>query len=147
MIRDIKDLSDYAKRHGYKQWLARIYHKRGWGITIPWNKPKGSVQAHIIEGKWMAYCPDPDCMGAMAVSLDEPIMFCVDCANVKNDHHPFNLEIKHREVLEDLMARRVDPRTRNYLRGESVMGLMLEQIHKGELTGDEMESLREKHGI
>lgn len=132
MIRTIRDISQFVRDHGYRAWIHKLLIDRGWNMKIDWSTI-GEVEARIIESKWMAYCPELECSGAMAVDTEEPIFFCVDCLNANNDNRPYKLIFKHKEQVEELLSKRKNPQHRNWLLDETIEDLIKEQEERGEL--------------
>lgn len=80
-----KDYGGSAKQYILKQ---RDQIKKSRGITIvvrDLDNPSGSpVYAEIWQGQWIARCDH--CQTAMFVDADEPVFFCLGCANKKNSN-------------------------------------------------------------
>ena len=133
MVRSASDYKLFVREHGYRMWVHKVLRDRGYDLDIPWGAPRGKVQAYIHNDAWVAYCPDITCTGIIIVDEEDPVMFCVDCHNALNNKHPYSIEFKNKNEVEHLMSLRKNPRTRNWLPGETIEDLMLEQERHGEL--------------
>jgi len=120
-------------RMGYRNWLAWLVSERlGWGkLEIPWTHPQGEGQAYVTEGLWYASCPN--CKTPHIVDDREPVLFCTVCLCAKNEGRPYAVGFEGQREVEALFARRKDPRTRNWVPGETLADLEKEQRAMGEL--------------
>lgn len=81
-----------------------IRRGRGIVINVNWEPIEHSVDARIWQGQWIADC---ECGGASFVDPNEPIFFCLSCANradngrVRKVNFPID-----REVIEGLILER-----------------------------------------
>ena len=132
-VRMARHVNDKVRRMGYRNWIQWFVSQRlGWGkLLIPWQEPRGSLQAQVTEGLWFASCPD--CKTPVIVDNQEPSFFCTTCLNAGNDGHPYAVDFRGKAEVEELFARRKDPRTRNWLPGETIEDLKREQRTRGEL--------------
>jgi hypothetical protein len=128
-----RHVNDKVRRMGYRSWIQwMVTQKLGWGkLEIPWADSHGIVQAQVTGGLWYATCPD--CKTPIIIDDAEPVFFCVTCLCAGNDGHPYAVDFRGKTEVEDLFAKRKDPRTRNWLPGESIADLKKEQRARGEL--------------
>ena len=133
-VRMARHVNEKVRRSGYRNWIQWLVRQGlGWGqVEIPWNEPRGRIQAQVTGGLWYATCPD--CKTAIIVDDQEPVLFCVTCLCAKNDGHPYEVSFAGQREIEDLFAKRKDPRTRNWLPGETIEELKAEQLERGELA-------------
>lgn len=79
-----KDLSPTGRP---RDWMLKlkgdIEKRRGIKITFRETMAKSPVYARIYRGHWIADCDV--CSGAMFVSPDDPVFFCVECFNRKDN--------------------------------------------------------------
>lgn len=132
-IRMARHVNERVRRMGYRNWIAWMVNQAlGWGnLEIPWSHPQGEVQAYVTVGLWYATCPG--CKTPVLVDDREPVFFCPTCLCAENDGHPYVVSFQGKREVEELFARRKDPRTRNWVPGESLADLEKEQRAKGEL--------------
>jgi len=131
MVRMARDIKQFVRDHGYKMWIHKILQERGYKLDIPWRAAQKEVQAYVYRDAWMVYCPN--CAGAILVDDKEPFMFCPDCHNADNDGVPYRVIFKNKDEVDALLSKRKNPQNRNWLPGETVEDLMLEQELHGEL--------------
>lgn len=131
IVRMARHANPRVAEMGYRNWVAWLIRKRGWGeLAIPWHKPEGRVQAFITNAVWYAHCPG--CGAPIIVDDREPVLFCPDCFCAANEGHPYRVDFVRKTEVEELFAKRRDPRTRNWLPGESFEDLRAEQESMGE---------------
>lgn len=100
-----KDLSPTGKP---RDWMLKlktdIERRRGVKIVVRDTLAKSPVYARIYRGHWIADCDV--CGGAMFVSPDDPVFFCVECFNKKDNGKlrpiifPDNRQEIERAILE-----------------------------------------------
>ena len=89
------------------------------------KKPIGKpVYAFVNHSRWISYCDY--CGGASAVDRDGGF-FCLTCLNLKNNNRsrPVVFPENYKEI-EQLLEQREFPRDRNWLIGEPIENLMVE---------------------
>jgi putative transposon-encoded protein len=89
------------------------------------KKPIGKkVYAIVNHSRWIAYCDY--CGSASAVQPDDGF-FCLTCLNIKNDNRsrPVVFPDNYKEI-EILLEKRELPRDRNWLIGEPLENLIIE---------------------
>lgn len=99
---------------------------------------KGTVDAYVNHGRWIAECPD-GCGHAVIASDREPFYICTRCGNEANDGQWLNVKFpRQRKSIEAELVRRAarhphkDAPTRNWKPGETVAELRSERQLRGE---------------
>lgn len=89
------------------------------------KKPIGKpVYAVVNQSRWIARCDY--CDSAAAVNPDGSF-FCLTCLNLKNNNRSRPIVFpKNYKEIEELLERREFPRNRNWLIGEPIENLMVE---------------------
>lgn len=94
------------------------------------------MNAYLNWGRWVVDCPNPGCLSAMAVDAGSAGTVCM-CRDVEIcDHGPACLAIirpvwpDDLELIEAVLAGR-PRRNRNWIPGETVAGLELENLMHG----------------
>jgi hypothetical protein len=132
-VRMARHINEKVRRLGYRGWIAWMINRQlGWGnLPIPWNETRGELQAQITDAVW--FCSCPHCNTPVIVDDKEPVFFCPTCLCAANDGKPYAVTFRGKQAVEDLFAKRKDPRTRNWLQGETIQQLRTEQAARGEL--------------
>lgn len=98
------------------------------------------VEVHMSHGRWCAKCPNPACRDAEYYGhrildltgryggLDEQAFRCAYCGHAARAVWP-----AERAGIEQLMADRWDPATRNWRPGEALHDLLAENVEHGAL--------------
>lgn len=89
----------------------------------------GRVNAEVNHNRWIVKCPT--CDGAMLASKNEPIFWCVNCENRANEGLPMAVRFPPNiSVIEWVLMKRPDPKTRNWVTTETVADLIRDnQLH------------------
>lgn len=79
-------------------------------------------------GRWVADCPDPDCNNAeeFGRGLRDVIMVCANCKQSWKPDWP-----AERNAIEQTLAARPVPGTRNWWPSETVADLVRENVENG----------------
>ncbi len=96
-------------------------------INIMKKKPIGKkVYAHINQSRWIVCCDY--CRGAGAVNIGG-YFFCATCMNFKNNNRsrPVVFPENYKEIEAELVKRKF-PNDRNWLIGEPIENLIMENI-------------------
>ena len=96
-------------------------------IRIMKMKPIGKkIYAHISQSRWIACCDY--CNGAGAVNLGG-YFFCTTCLNFKNNNRsrPIVFPENYKDIETELMRRKF-PKDRDWLIGEPIENLIIENI-------------------
>jgi hypothetical protein len=129
----MEDATTYGHRQGRgdgvrgAEWAARLY----WTAPIPFDPSKGtsgsSLAAFVNEGRWIVSCPE--CNGAQLAALSDPRFMCVNCGNAKNGGkwRPVVYPSGLAEIVAALDLRS-DPVDQNWLPGETVAALLVENL-------------------
>jgi hypothetical protein len=94
---------------------------------------KPRAVARVSGSCWIADCPSGD-GGAEFVNFDEPLFFCCRCRNAAWDHKPLQIKVptvQKRAAIEAVLLNRDDPDTRNWVPGEDVADLKVENLIRG----------------
>lgn len=95
----------------------------------------GVVAVARVSGScWIVDCPSGD-GGAEFVNFDELLFFCCGCRNEAWAHKPVRVKVppsQQRARIEAVLLKRADPRTRNWLPGETLDDLKVENVTHGE---------------
>ena len=115
----------------HRQLLLGEYAKGGFGAAPPPTQIIGSIEARVNHGRWVAECPEPLCGFAVVADATAPLLLCGQCG--KGWYTVvFPLE---KTAIEVLLLRRPRvagrPSTRNWLPGETVAMLALENARRG----------------
>lgn len=113
-VRTATDVNPDVARLGYKGWIEAMIRNLGYALAIPWQKTKGTVEARVISGVWVVFCPDPDCANVQIAEFGEPF-FCVDCLNQTAGGLPTRVKFANVKKINQIFAQRKNPRTRNWL--------------------------------
>ena len=91
----------------------------------------GPAIAYVNEGRWVADCPTAGCGGAMVLMRGTPF-FCGNCLNVEIGHRwrPVRWPAD-RQLIERALAPRMLPEQANWLPGETVELLVVENAMHG----------------
>lgn len=116
--------------------LAAMHHaarqRRGLRSSRPVETTSGHrpLPACINHGRWLVACPW--CAGAELVDPADPVFYCLSCQNEQAGNQLVIVAFpEQREALERLLLRRPDPKTRNWLEGETVDDLLRENAAHG----------------
>jgi hypothetical protein len=120
-------LEEYARRG----LLFKIARRAG--VRLPPTSEVAKVEplpAILHRDSWIVQCPD--CPTAAYVWVDQPLMMCAYCFNVKAGGlwRPVTLP-KNREAIEELLSHRAFAYQRNWV-GESIPDLRRENIKNGD---------------
>lgn len=94
---------------------------------------RNRAYARANWGRWIADCPSPFCLSALAISPRGPladVFVCLDCGAEAEVIWPTNV----REI-ERFLRIRPDPKTRNWEPGETLHDLLSENIAHGLYDG------------
>ena len=101
---------------------ARTMPRPGVALDAP------AAEAFVNHGRWIALCPQGD-GGAEYIDPTRPTFFCCECRNVATDHLPIPVRIPANAAeIEEHLLKRPDPKTRNWLVGETVEDLHRENV-------------------
>lgn len=120
-----RSLADHARRHP-NGMRDRTGPADGVGKAVAVARVSGSC--------WIVDCPDPACGGAEFANFVEPLFFCCACRNAAWENRPLAVEVpsaKQRGEVEAVLVKRDDPNTRNWVPGESVSDLKVENVTRG----------------
>lgn len=118
-----REKTEEQKRSGYQRTLA-LHHQP---VIKDWT-PVGEVEAFISGGRWLAFCPVPDCNSAEYVQYDWPVFVC----SASCGEGPLTVIFpRQREQIEAELLKRSTPRTRNWRKGETVANLRRENREHG----------------
>lgn len=110
---------DWIKKMTRESRAARIMLD---GIAIQFEPAGVPLKAVIANGCWVVLCDAPDCHGAEAVTMNDPIFFCFSCFNVSNGYHVRPVEFPEAdfvaELTTELMKRK--PEHMHWVPGETV---------------------------
>lgn len=119
------------QREPFRRFLTHHLIRHGLPVAGLQDAPQGQVSAYINHGRWVADCPNPDCRGALVVTVADPILLCTDCGNEANGGKPFTVvfpaqrEAIERELMKrPLLARKA--KARNWQPGETIADLRAE---------------------
>ena len=133
-INQAGDMEAVIKAGGLRPFISKAMYKR-WSLLPRWEV-RGSVAAYINHSRWIARCPF--CPGALTVSEDDPVFFCVDCGMQANGGGPGTpgcaMAVQFPEnmrEIEAVLVDRPDPTTRNWFPHELVADLIRENIEHG----------------
>ena len=127
-IRTAKDMPIVQRFGGNKGFVEGLVKQR-WGAdtVINWST-EGAVQAEINRSNWVVRCSL--CNGAQVIEPGEPF-FCVDCLMTLNNRQAMAIVMpEDRAKIEAILVKR-PPDNRNWLIGETVIDLELENIEHG----------------
>ena len=77
------------------------------------------TRAYVNHGRWVAECDTPYCAGAEAARGARII--CDNCGQPSTVTYP-----RHRARIDEVLAQRLVPQTRNWVPGETVRDLLEE---------------------
>lgn len=120
-----RTLHDHAARHP-NGMRDRTGPAAGAGAAKAFARVSGSC--------WIVDCPDPACTGAEFANFADPRFFCCACRNAAWDHKPLKVVLptaKQRAEIDAVLAKRDDPHTRNWMPGETVADLKVENVTRG----------------
>lgn len=112
---------------GYFAFIEQIVAERWprWGGQIDW-RACGEVYARINASRWIVDCPLPGCHEAVHTAPGLPF-FCPNCLNVTNDGRAYQVVFPaDLEDIERILSARPLPVTRNWMPGEPIEQLLLE---------------------
>lgn len=93
------------------------------------KRTKGVVRARVEHSRWLVDCPDPSCRGCQYASREDRRFFCNYCHNGAVGGAWIRVswpnEAKTTQI-EQVLAERPDPRTRNWFPDETVEALRSE---------------------
>lgn len=126
-----------AARHGL-EWVAvrMAVAEELCGRPLGWTPPpfpsRASVehvaQAYVNWGRWLWDCPI--CRAAQVCTPADPRGYCIECFNAGDGWWPVMFPAE-RDQIGMLLARRPDPRTRNWRPGEPLTQLQAENLALG----------------
>lgn len=112
--------------------IAEELSGRSFGVTPPSFPTRASVEhvthAYANWSRWLWDCPV--CHAAQVCTPADPRGYCVECWNAGDGWWPVVFPAEF-EQINMLLARRPEPRHRNWLLGESVTQLQAENIALG----------------
>ena len=108
----------------------------GSGLAVP-----GVAYAEVHRGMWIARCPHPYCLTAVAVTLAAPLFVCWGDRDACGTEAPL-LWPPDPLAIAALLAMRPIPATRNWLPHETIEDLIAENAAHGCLPTDWLESGR-----
>ena len=97
----------------------------------PLSEPK--ALARVSGSCWIVDCPTGD-GGAELVNFDDLRFFCCACRNASWKHRPLEIvvpELAERLEIEQTLLKRPDVTTRNWLPGESIDDLKVDNLVHG----------------
>lgn len=86
----------------------------------------GVARAYANWGRWVADCPHPYCDSALGVALGEAVFRCRECDTAADLVWPANVW-----DIATVLAMRPHPKTRNWVPGETLEDLVLENLAHG----------------
>jgi hypothetical protein len=93
-----------------------------------------TATARVSGSCWIADCPRPGCGGAEFVNFADPRFFCCACRNEDWDGQPIRVIVPDEQTktgVEEALAPRPDPDTRNWAADETVADLQAENVEQG----------------
>ena len=124
------------QREPYRRFLAGHLLRHGLSPAALQETPQGQVLAEVNHGRWVANCSNPDCGGALVVTVADPIFLCTESGNETNGGKPFNvvfppdrMAIERELMKRPLLARKA--KARNWKPGETVADLRAEAKRYG----------------
>jgi hypothetical protein len=89
-----------------------------------------SAYAQVNWGRWVVQCPW--CLSATLASREDHRFFCSECGNAPAGGKWVQVEWPDKwSAIEEHLVKRPTPRTRNWSPGETVDGLVAENIERG----------------
>lgn len=85
-----------------------------------------ATRARVNWGRWIADCPSPFCLSALALFRDQRLFVCMDCEAEGEVEWP-----SHPEDIEQILVMRPDPKTRNWEPHETLIDLYAENVLHG----------------
>lgn len=114
-VRTARDVNPDVARLGYKGWVNTTIRTLGYDLVIPWQRTEAAaVEARVVSGVWVVFCPDPDCANVQIADFGEPF-FCVDCLNQAAGGLPTQVKFTNVKKVNRIFSQRKNPRTRNWL--------------------------------
>lgn len=93
--------------------------------TLPDGVDRRTVIAEVNHGRWIVRCPF--CPGAELANTTSSLFFCCGCRNAQAGHRYLRVTLPvQRVAIEVELLKRPDGETRNWLPGESVADLRLQ---------------------
>jgi hypothetical protein len=131
-IREAHEHVNIQAAGGYRQWLRKLIALR-WDTNgnakIKWDEPQDETRAFVIRSNWVVECPH--CNNACLAEPDA-LFACPDCLMQGNDHKPCRIVMPDaRTQIEEILIKRPDPMTRNWLLSETVDDLRAENVEHG----------------
>lgn len=122
-----------AQIHGltFVQFVRALALKGGRPIPPFETKVAGSVDCYVNHGRWVADCPAGD-GGALLVSADEPLFWCLVCGNKANGGAWYVVRFpQDAEQIEALLSARSNRNNRNWGLAEDVAVIAAENAERG----------------
>ena len=128
LIKTANDQTPVQRVGNYRHWVDGMVMAR-WKMRVNWNTVGGSIGAEIVRSSWRVSCPF--CAGAIVINPND-LFFCPDCAMQANQFKPMVVVMpNYRAEIERLLLKRPDPTRRNWLIGETIEQLRMENIAHG----------------
>ena len=100
---DMIALNDF---HKHSLWIHYLCGRASGQLETLWtgevNVAAEPALAKVDFGRWIADCPDPDCLGAEYVEPDERLFFCFNCGNVLINGDARQVKFPEAEVRQQI---------------------------------------------
>ena len=131
-IKEAKDQSVVKRFGGYRAFIERECFER-WGVLPNWivDKDADTLPLIITYSNYAVQCED--CFECVVIEWDEPF-FCPNCLNASNGGLARVVEYpkkKDRNEIERVLLKRINPNSRNMLKGDTIEKLKQENVENG----------------
>lgn len=113
---------------GYRKFIELTTSKRWAMARVNWQT-RGQIPAYIGRSSWRANCPF--CTESVVAEPGQPF-FCPNCLMLQNGGLAMETVFpKERAEIERLLLLRPNPENRNWLPGERIGHLIIENVEHG----------------